>query len=441
MENIAVYGLGYVGLVLSACFSKMNHKIIGIDIKEDKVNQVNNGESPIFEPQLDDLIKEGVEKGNISASTDVNEAVRNSDFGFVCVGTPSNEIGDIDLKYIEIVVKEIAEAIKVHQKKNYILAIRSTIFPGTVEEHIKPIFKKILGNFFNLSQIVVNPEFLREGQAIDDFFNPERIIIGAENKENANKIFKLYGDIKGKRIILKTREAEFIKYVENSFHALKVTFANEIGMISKELGIDSHKIMDTLVEDKKLNLSKYYLKPGMAYGGSCLPKDLSTISVRSKRLALHTPLIYSISESNDYQISRLARKIVNFGKKRIGVIGLSFKMDTDDLRESPIIKLILNIMELSYLPLFDKGFDFVLYDNKVTNFETFSIPIFPGNTLTKMNNLKEMIESSDIIILWDKSENILRVLKENIKEDQIMVDLIRGLDEKEIIAEYYGLAW
>jgi GDP-mannose 6-dehydrogenase len=331
--RIAVLGLGYVGCVSAACFAKLGYQVTGIDRDEIKVTNVLNGIAPFYEPGLESLVRDNVAAGRLTASTSI-EPVVEADIALVCVGTPSEKNGNLGLEQLRRVVKEI-EATLSERTKPLILAIRSTVFPGTCEETVIPLFKD-----HPLVSVVSNPEFLREGVAVNDFLAPSLIVIGGDDPEAVKRIAGVYASLDIPPCLVGLRTAEMIKYACNAFHAVKVSFANEIGSLSARLNVDSAEVMSTLCEDRKLNVSPAYLKPGFAFGGSCLPKDLRALNYRANRLDLRLPLLESTLPSNQQHLQRAIEAILELPARRLGVVGLAFKENTDDLRESPIVTLL-----------------------------------------------------------------------------------------------------
>ncbi|MGI9075049.1 MAG: nucleotide sugar dehydrogenase [Bryobacteraceae bacterium] len=331
--RIVVLGLGYVGCVSAACFAKLGYQVTGIDRDEIKVINVLNGIAPFYEAGLESLIRDNVAADRLTASTSI-EPVVDADIAFVCVGTPSEKNGNLSLEQLRRVVKEI-EATLSERTKPLIVAIRSTVFPGTCEETVIPLFKD-----HALVSVVSNPEFLREGVAVKDFLEPSLIVIGGDDPEAVKRIAALYASFEIPPCLVGLRTAEMIKYACNAFHAVKISFANEIGSLSARLNVDSAEVMSTLCEDKKLNVSPAYLKPGFAFGGSCLPKDLRALNYRANRLDLRLPLLESTLPSNQQHLQRAIEAILELPARRLGVVGLAFKENTDDLRESPVVTLL-----------------------------------------------------------------------------------------------------
>jgi len=437
--KISIFGLGYVGCVTAACLASEGHDVIGVDINPFKVKEINAGNSPILEKGLNDIISKAVSEKSLIASTDEKEAVKNSDISYLCVGTPSNFNGSIDMKYLEKIAKDIGTSLK--EKKGYhnkhIIVNRSTALPGTLK-HLGKIIEETSGLHHGKDfQIASNPEFLREGTAIKDFYNPPYTIIGCDSKNVADRIKEVYSFLDVSFYVLSIEEAEFIKYVNNAFHGLKIAFSNEIGRISKGFGIDSRKIMKAVAADTKLNLSSYYLKPGFAFGGSCLPKDLRALNHFTRHHDIDTPLINSILISNELHINNVFDAINQNGCSRIGFVGLSFKPDTDDLRESPAVILAERLL--------GKGNKILIYDQNVykdkligANRE-FILKQLPHFFDVLTYDLQELIKSSDILIVVQKINNLLDHSK--LLYDKKVLDLV-GFDElKSFCGEYIGICW
>ena len=435
--KLSVFGLGYVGCVSAACFAKEGHVVTGVDVNATKVGIINRGESPIVEAGLGDLIKEVVAAGLLSATTDTQEAIQNTEVSLVCVGTPSNANGSLDLKYIERVCQEIGTALQAKVALHTVV-IRSTMLPGTIESVVVPTLEKHSGKKAGADiNVCINPEFLREGTSLKDFYSPPFTLIGADTEESAHSVRALYAKIDAPLFVSPVKTAEMVKYVCNCFHALKVSFANEIGNVCKRLDIDSHEVMDIFCQDTKLNLSSYYLKPGFAFGGSCLPKDLRAINYKAKQLDVEAPLLSAILESNRLQVARAVEMVVRTGKKRVGVLGFSFKAGTDDLRESPMVSLIETLI--------GKGFQLAIYDRHVLLARLFGankeyiereIPHISQLMRTRM---EEVLESSDVIIVGNKAAEF-REIESSLRADQQVIDLVRLFD-KTSAGSYQGICW
>ncbi|MFL6416735.1 MAG: nucleotide sugar dehydrogenase [Bryobacteraceae bacterium] len=330
--KVAVVGLGYVGCVTGACLSSLGHAVVGVDRDEHKVNSVLRGQAPFFEPGLEELIRENVNAGLYTASTSLPEAIADADVALICVGTPSEKNGNLGLEQLRRVVTEIAGSLAARSKP-LIVAIRSTVFPGTCEELVMPILGENV-------PVVSNPEFLREGVAVRDFMEPSLVVVGGDDAAAVQRVAGLYSGLNVPASLVSLRTAEMIKYACNAFHATKIAFANEIGALSEKLGVNATEVMDTVCADVKLNASAAYLKPGFAFGGSCLPKDLRALVYRAGRLDLTLPLLESVLPSNEDHLTRALSAVLDLPAKRLGVIGLAFKENTDDLRESPVVSLL-----------------------------------------------------------------------------------------------------
>ncbi len=435
--NISVFGLGYVGAVSCACFSKSKHNVIGVDISQKKIDLINNGRSPIIEKDLEELIGAGVKEGNLKATIDEREAILNTDLSLICVGTPSQQNGDIDLSYIFKVCSNIAHSLK-EKESFHTVVIRSTVAPGTIRK-CGSMIEEISGKKLNESfGVVSNPEFLREGSAIYDFYNPPYTVIGASCEKSGKEVEGIYQDIKAPVYMLRVEEAELIKYTNNYFHALKVSFANEIGNICKELGVDGHNVMDIVANDKKLNLSPYYLKPGFAFGGSCLPKDVRSLSYKARSLDIDTPILNNVLINNEYQIKRGIDLITNTNKRKIGVLGFAFKAETDDLRESPIVTLIESLL--------GKGYELAIYDSNVLmskllgKNKDFIIEHLPHIVKILKDSIDEVIKNSEVIVIGNNSDEFKDIFS-RVDEDQMIIDFVR-IDKSKVTGDnYVGICW
>jgi GDP-mannose 6-dehydrogenase len=434
--KLSVFGLGYVGCVSAACFSRVGHEVIGVDSNPLKVEVINAGRSPIVEPGVEDLIVAAVKAQRLRATTDVASAIAGSDLSLVCVGTPSNHNGSLDLRHIKRVCQEIGAALEV--KRGYhIVAIRSTMLPGTVAGTVTPALEvysgKRAGRDFG---VAINPEFLREGSSIYDFDNPPFTLIGADDEDAAAPLAKLYAHLSAPVLKVGVKDAEMVKYACNSFHALKVTFANEIGMICKSLGVDSYRVMEVFCRDTKLNLSPYYLKPGFAFGGSCLPKDLRALTHRAKEEDVSVPMLDSILVSNQRQIERAVEMVLRTGRKKVGVLGLSFKPNTDDLRESPMVTLVERLI--------GKGLKLAIYDREVELARLFGANReFIENEIPHISSLmrKELegvIDDSEVIVIGKRDEEFRSLAGSS---GRYVIDLVRLIERDETKESYQGVCW
>jgi GDP-mannose 6-dehydrogenase len=339
--KISVFGLGYVGTVCSVCLADCGHEVVGIDKSEIKVGLIQSGRSPIVERDIDELVTRNAVAGRFTATLDANYAVATTDMSIICVGTPSRSDGSPDLTAIEAVLNEIGHAIRAKAKRHYVV-VRSTVMPGTMRNLVTPRLAEACGNVpFG---VAFNPEFLREGSAIADFNMPAKTIVGATDKETAAAVMSLYEHLPGRKIVTELETAELVKYVDNAWHALKVAFGNEVGVLAKTLDINSQEVMDIFFEDKKLNISAAYLRPGFAFGGSCLPKDLRALTYLCRKLDLSLPVLNHVLDSNRMLIDRGVDWILGQSQKRIAFLGISFKSGTDDVRESPFVEMVERLM-------------------------------------------------------------------------------------------------
>jgi GDP-mannose 6-dehydrogenase len=349
-SRIAVFGLGYVGCVTAACLASLEHFVTGVDRDQHKIDAVRNGSAPFYEPGLEEVIRPAIRSGRLSATNSADDALHDADIALLCVGTPSERNGNLGLDQLRRVVEDIASRLK-GRSKPLIVTIRSTVFPGTCEEVVMPAFAG-----YPQVSVVSNPEFLREGCAVRDFMEPSLVVVGGSDKESVRKVAAIYDSLGVEPCLVSLRTAEMIKYACNAFHAVKIAFANEIGALAGQLQVDGREVMDTLCQDRKLNVSAAYLKPGFAFGGSCLPKDLRALAYRAGRLDLKLPLLEAALPSNDRHLDRAIGAVLEL-PGRIGVLGLAFKEDTDDLRESPVVTLLESLI--------GKGRDVRVYDPNI----------------------------------------------------------------------------
>lgn len=439
--KISIFGLGYVGCVGAACLAKLGHKVIGVDVNENKVRLINEGKPTIIEEGIAELCAEAHEKGLMSATMDVREAVHGTDVSFIVVGTPSSKEGHLNLNYIYKVAEQIGEALgdKPANKdgSRHIVAIRSTVLPGT-NEKVGRIIEEISGLKCGKDfTIVSNPEFLREGTSVKDYFNPPLTLVGTDMPEAEAVFREIYKDIDAEFICTDIRVAEMMKYVNNTYHALKIVFGNEVGNICKELNIDSHKVMEIFCKDKQLNISPYYFKPGFAYGGSCLPKDMKALKTLAHDHYVDVPVIEAIGESNELQKRRAVQLIMAQGKRKVGILGLSFKAGTDDLRCSPIVDVVESLL--------GKGFEIRIYDKNVkvseltgTN-KDFIMAKIPHLQHFVTDNLDAVCCQSDVLVVTNKEKEFAELLAKY--PNKIVVDLVRQWKDVDYAGHYEGLSW
>ena len=432
--NISIFGLGYVGCVGIGCLASQGHRMVGVDVSEEKVSLINQGLPTIVEKDIDGLISAGVSQGLIRATTDYCDAVRTTDISFLCVGTPSADNGHLNLTYILQTARQIGEALR-GKDDFHIVVIRSTVFPGT-NRKITEIIEQESGKRHDEDFAVVsNPEFLREGTAVSDYLNPPLTVLGSSSNKAIAIMQELYSHTGAPVEVVDIGVAEMIKYVNNSYHALKVVFANEVGNICKQLGVDSHEVMRIFCMDKQLNISPYYFKPGFAYGGSCLPKDLRGLQTLAHDLYLQTPVLNSIDKSNDIHIEQLIKKIEHLGKRKLAVLGLSFKAGTDDMRNSPIVSVIE--------ALHGKGYEICIYDRNVSiarligkNKSVIAEKLPHLNRMLR-DNLQEVVNDAEVIIIANRDPQFADI---NISDQQQIIDLVR-IDKLEQKNNYYGICW
>jgi len=436
--NISVFGLGYVGCVSAACLAQNGHKVMGVDINQNKVDIINSGKSPVIEKDINGIINRVVATEKLIATTDAGKAVENSEISMICVGTPSNDNGSLNLNYVKRVCAEIGAGLR--EKDDYhVVVLRSTVLPGSVEGEVIPPLEKTSGKKAGTDfGVCMNPEFMREGSSVYDYYHPPMIVIGELDKRSGDIVEQIYANIDAPVVRTSIKVAEMIKYVNNSFHGLKICFANEIGNICKKLGIDSHQVMEIFCRDTKLNLSPYYLKPGFAFGGSCLPKDLRALLYKGQREDLKLPLLNSILDSNENQVKTAINLIKKTKKKKIGIFGFSFKPGTDDLRESPMVELIETLL--------GKGYKISIYDKNVSIAKIFGAnkqyieKEIPHISSLMCSSIDKVLSDSEVLVIGNNSEEFKKI-PELIREDQIIIDLVRIVDGKNGTSKYEGICW
>jgi len=436
--RISIFGLGYVGAVSAGCLANDGHEIVGVDPVQTKVDLINSGQSPIIESDIGEIIGATASAGRLRATTDAISAINETELSFVCVGTPSQSNGNLDLTHIRSVCEHIGKAIK-DKFARHTVVIRSTIVPGTMERLVIPTLEassgKTAGTDFGLCY---NPEFLREGSSVKDFYGPPKTVIGELDKSSADLLAALYGKLSAPLIRTNLKTAELVKYVDNSWHALKIGFANEIGNLSKAFGIDSHEVMNIFCQDHKLNISSSYLVPGFAFGGSCLPKDLRALSYQAKIHDLDLPILTSILPSNEVQITRALQIITSKGFRRIGILGFSFKTGTDDLRESPMIEIIERLL--------GKGYELRLYDRNVRLASLvganrdFILNRIPHISRLMADNVNCVLEHAQTVVIGNKDATFSSV-PALLRDNQTLVDFVRVTETRSDDDRYDGICW
>jgi GDP-mannose 6-dehydrogenase len=437
--RVSVFGLGYVGTVSAACLAESGHEVVGVDVNAGKVDAINEGRSPIVEPGLDDLLAKGRAEGRLRATTQTAEAVRESEVSLLCVGTPSRRNGSLDLSYLTRVCEQIGESLRTSDSY-HVIVVRSTVLPGSTHDTVIPALERTSGKKYGIDfGVSVNPEFLREGTALKDFQHPPLTLVGHNHAADAGGTIALYNAIEAPLVSTSIRVAEMLKYASNSWHALKVCFANEIGTICRELDIDSHEVMSIFCRDEKLNLSSYYLKPGFAFGGSCLPKDVRALQYRAKEVDVELPVLQSILPSNQKQIQRAIDMVMDTGRKQVGLLGFSFKAGTDDLRESPLVILAEALL--------GKGCSLRIYDRNVSlarlvgaNKQYIEEQI-PHLSSLLCETVDEVIANCGVIVIGNQSPEFAAALA-SCRSDQVVIDLVRVPVEGALLkADYRGICW
>lgn len=438
-SRISVFGLGYVGCVSAACFAKEGHDVVGVDVNPAKVAMINDGIATIVEQGIGEMVAEMRRAGRLRATTDVGEAVMASDISLVCVGTPSRPNGALDLEYVERVCEQIGAALRTKSTRHTVI-IRSTVLPGSTRGVAIPALERSSGLSAGRDfGVGMNPEFLREGTSIKDFYDPPFTVIGAEDATTVAEVKALYATIQAPFHAVETGVAEMLKYACNCYHGLKVAFANEIGNVAKTLGVDSHEVMRLFCLDTKLNISAAYLKPGFAFGGSCLPKDLRGITHRARTLDVATPVLSATLESNALQVGRAYDLIAAGGRRRVGVLGLAFKSGTDDLRESPMVTLIERLV--------GKGFEVSIYDREVrsarligANREYIEREI-PHVWELMRDSVDAVLADAEVIVIGNGTAEF-RDIAPRIREGQKVVDLVRIFGARAPAhMDYEGICW
>jgi GDP-mannose 6-dehydrogenase len=436
--RISVFGLGYVGAVSSGCLANSGNEVVGVDPLDTKVDLINRGRSPIVEGGLDGIIAANVKAGRLRATTEPGDAIRDTELSFVCVGTPSQTNGNLDLRYIRRICEQIGAALK-SKSERHTVVIRSTILPGTMRKIVIPLLEEVSGKKAGADfGVCNNPEFLREGSAIKDFNEPPKTVIGEVDLCSGKLLASLYSHLDAPLIRTSLETAEMVKYIDNCWHALKVGFANEIGNLAKVFGVDAHEAMDIFCQDRKLNISPAYLKPGFAFGGSCLPKDLRALSYQAKMSDLHLPILTSILPSNEMQVARGLQIIMEKGHKRVGVLGFSFKAGTDDVRESPVIEVIERLIGKGYdLRIFDKN---VKLASLVGANRDFILNHIPHISRLMADGIDPVLAHAQTIVIGNNDPDFQSV-PGRLRDGQIIVDFVRITKERSSSGKYEGICW
>ncbi len=436
--RISVFGLGYVGVVSASCLARDGHTVIGVDVQDSKVDLINQGQAPLIEHGVPELIEAATKSGQLSARKDAVSAVNDTEMSLVCVGTPSERNGSLNTRAVKRVCEEIGAAIG--QKADFhIVVIRSTILPGTMRRLVVPTLERASGKRAGEDfGVAFNPEFLRESTAVEDYDNPPKTVIGAMDDKSAAKLAEIYAHLDAPLFTVSIDTAEMVKYVDNTWHALKVAFGNEIGTICKAVGVDSYQVMDIFCQDTKLNISPAYLKPGFAFGGSCLPKDVRALSHCARTMDLHTPVINAILPSNRHQIDRAYETVAEQGRRKVAVLGISFKPGTDDIRESPQVELTERLI--------GKGYDVRIYDKNVrlaklvgANRE-YMLNVIPHISDLMVDTLDEALAHGETVIIGNGAKEFSQVAS-RLRPEQFLLDLARVGGTETLGDRYYGINW
>lgn len=436
--KISIFGLGYVGTVCAACLAERGHEVIGCDVSEAKVDLINAGQSPIIEKDIGELVAAKVASGSLRATVSTEEAIMNSDLSLLCVGTPSRANGSLDLSAVEAVARQIG-AVLASKDSYHSVVIRSTVLPGTLADIAVPALEQASGKKLGVAfGVASNPEFMREGSAVADFNNPAKTVIGTDDDVTRARLLELYAGLPGQTILTEPRLAELVKYTDNTWHALKVAFGNEIGNVCKAAGVDSHELMKVFFADTKLNISNAYLLPGFAFGGSCLPKDVRAINAYAVQHDVETPLLRSLMPSNRQQIERALQWVLGYGKRNVGFLGFSFKAGTDDLRESPYLELIERLL--------GKGCDIRIFDQNVSLAKlvgankVYLMNAIPHVTQLMVPSVDDVVKHADVLVATSRSPEYEAVV-EKMRPGQMLLDMARLPNTDRIAGTYDGINW
>ena len=435
--KISIFGLGYVGAVSAGCLAADGHEVIGVDPNKTKVDLINQGTTPIIEKDIGEMIAATVKSGHLRATADVRDAVFGSDMSLICVGTPSQLNGNLDLSHVRKVCQEIGAAIA-EKDSFHVVVARSTMLPGSMRSLVIPTLEAASGKVAGVDfGVCNNPEFLREGTAVYDYYNPPKTVIGESDEKAGALLVQLYEKMDAPLVRTDVETAEMVKYTDNTWHAVKVAFANEIGNICKAVGIDGHKVMEIFCQDTKLNLSPYYMKPGFAFGGSCLPKDVRALTYKARTLDLDLPLLNSILPSNQKQVEKGVKMIVDKGARKVGILGFSFKAGTDDLRESPLVDVIEYLLGKGYeLKLYDKNVNLAALTGANQDYILNHIPHISKLMVTSM---QDVLDFADTIVIGNGAAEF-RTVPGSLKPHQHIVDLVR-ISKEQSGEQYDGICW
>jgi len=435
--KISIFGLGYVGAVSAGCLASDGHDVIGLDPNQTKVDLINKGITPIIEKDIGEMISKTVATGKLRATIDVREAVMGSDISLICVGTPSLLNGNLDLSYVRRVCEEIGAAIK-DKSSFHVVVGRSTMLPSSMRNVVIPTLEQASGKQAGVDfGVCNNPEFLREGSAVYDYYHPPKTVIGESDPRAGDMLVELYKNMDAPMIRTDVETAEMVKYTDNNWHALKVAFANEIGNICKAVGIDGHKVMEIFCQDTKLNLSPYYMKPGFAFGGSCLPKDVRALTYKARSLDLDLPVLNALMPSNQRQIEKAIDMIANKGKRKVGILGFAFKAGTDDLRESPLVDVIERLIGKGYeLKLYDKNVNLAALTGANRDYILNHIPHI---SKLMVESMQEVMDFSETIVIGNSADEF-KPVPASLKPNQVVVDLVR-ISKNMSSEQYDGICW
>ncbi|MCA9473003.1 MAG: nucleotide sugar dehydrogenase [Nitrospirales bacterium] len=437
--KVSIFGLGYVGAVSLGCLARDGHQVVGVDLDQTKLDLIRKGATPIIEEGMEELMRHAGSCGRVEVTNNASDGVHRSEVSFVCVGTPARSNGSQDLTAIQRLSEQVGEAMRT--KTDYhVFVIRSTVFPGTVEDIIVPIIEKHAGKQCGKDfDVCFQPEFLREGSSIKDYDNPPFTVIGTASKRAEKVLHDLFGHLPCEFLVTSIRTAEMLKYACNIFHALKATFANEVGRLSQAMGVDSHAVMEMVCRDTRLNISPAYLRPGFAFGGSCLPKDLKAMLYVAKSKDVSVPMLGNVLTSNAIHIDHAINMVLESGKKSIGLIGLSFKSGTDDLRESPLV-----VMAERFI---GKGLNLRIYDPEVNVARLIGAnrryieETIPHISSLMIKNCEDLIAQSDVLIVGLSDKAIMETLYQNTSDEQMILDLVNIPQKNRIRGEYHGVCW